>query len=271
MALTFRKVVQSLMIYKKEPFCEVQNNFIEDIKGTDLAEIVAVHGFVKISNIKNSWDEIKEWKYSIGYYKNNVHSTICYNKLSSPLIFYPDNEELLLIYNNSNKDIEIEISNTCSINDSAKFKIRDWYDDLWALVESPFTSNIYYRKHITESINFDPKNFKNYKQMRTGESHMLKIVPRHPLRTNCFFFPYEYVKGLFEFAKHPIKNYGENVFGLAQKAINSKRYTIKIRTNDAILIDNIICQYRFKDSVRDIQLVPLWYKTNQRKHFNYSI
>lgn len=271
MELVFLMLVQNCMIYKKLPFCQVHNNFIDDIDGQDLSVLAGTHGFVKIENIQNDMNEIEDWQFDIGYHKDYFHSTVDYGKLSSPLFFYPDNEELTLVVNKSNKNIDIEISNTSTIIDSAKFKVKDWYDDLWSLVQNPFSINRYYSKHITQAINFQEKHTSKYHPVRINNQNFIKLVPRHPLGTSCMFFPAPYVIGLYEYAEKPIDNYGEHVFGLSSKTENSKKFVITIKHNDVILIDNIICQYRFKNLAKGINLIPLWYKTNLRKHFSYII
>ena len=83
-------------------------------------------------------------------------------------------------------------------------------------------------------------------------------------------------KNIFELSimtKDQIENNAEALPGFTGHVLD-QRYCMDfvIKPKCFIAIDQIITQWKLNShSVTDLKFIPLWYKTNQRKHFNYSI
>ena len=224
-------------------------------------------------NNKISFDELKVWSFDVGYFLNHDVPNRDYTNWDTFLSLYPDNEEMLIIYNIGEDPITITLSNTVSLpGDMIQFTRWDLYDDTWGtVVNSNFIDSL--AKNITESLNFSQENKHKYQPIRKNHTHKLKIFPRHPLDTPCMFAPKLHMTELRRLSKDLLNNHASEIPGFLGHATD-KRYCMDYTLNPKtfIAIDQIITQWKIESGdPSHLSFVPLWYKTKIRKHFNYSV
>lgn len=215
--------------------------------------------------------DLKEWLPNLGYYSDFILPPRDYTIFDTSLTFYPDNEEMLVIFNHSETDTEIDIINTKQLPKNINhWRIWDKYDDLWFTCKNDKFDKKYV-KSITTSKNFNPQNQKNYKLVRENINHTLKLFPRHPLNTDGMFCPKKDIIEFLKFSKHKLDEPGKEIDGITNHPY-TKDYIKKfvIKPNTFIILDQLITQWK-SSHISNLSLYPLWYKTEVRKHFNYSI
>ena len=268
------------MYYKLEDNVPViHNKDINYISGNGLSYVTGQYSCSYLPYLRNSYAEILAWKDSIGYYANDTLSIFDPYNFSSTLTFYPDNEELCLIYNPGEMIIEIEFLNSVALLKNESLEKIDQYDDYWVKVSSPYSLNPYYQKNIKKSINFEPDE--NYKQPRYNTNFNHKLVPRHPLNTkdninrdNVYglFLPEQFETTLEKYQLEKIEDSDVQVATLLGGLRNQYNNKISLGKNQIVILDQLFTQWRInKGDVNQLKIHPLWYKTNVRKNFHYSI
>ena len=249
----------------------IANKSLDQIDGDSFADTVGQNGFVSFGH-PVEYKRLKEFSLELGYYIDQHMPPRDYYKYNSSLTFYPDNEEMLIIYNHIDEEIEISVSNTKQLpKDIVHWNRWNLYDDVWGTV---YNDNLLpsCAKDITKSINFDPKNKSKYLPIRINNTHKLKIFPRHPMWTDCMFAPKDIIN-LTIMTKDQIENNAEALPGFTGHPLDT-RYCMdfKIKPKCFVVLDQIITQWKINShTISDMNFIPLWYKTNQRKHFNYSV
>ena len=249
----------------------IQNTSLNQLDGDSLAKTVGDNGFVSFGN-QVDYKQLKEFSLELGYYTDEHMPPRNYDKFNSNLTFYPDNEEMLVIYNDAEQNIEISVSNTKQLpKDIVHWNRWNLYDDVWGTV---YNDNLLpsCAKDITKSINFDKSNKSKYLPVRINKTHKLKILPRHPMWTDCMFAPKDIID-LTIMTKDQIENNAEALPGFTGHPLD-ERYCMDftIKPKCFVILDQIISQWKLNsDSIKHLKFIPLWYKTKIRKHFNYSI
>ena len=257
----------------------IHNQDINYISGKGLSYVTGQYSCSYLPFLRNTYDEILGWKDSIGYYLNDTISIFDPYNYSSNLTFYPDNEEMLLFYNPSGVNVEIEFLNTISLLKQENFDTINKYDDYWVKVSSPYSLNPFYQKDITNAINYQPNE--NYKQPRFNTDFKHKLVPRHPFNTkdnmnkdNVYglFLPEQFETALEEYQVDKVEKSDvliATILGGLRDQYNNK---ISLGKNQILILDQLTTQFRInKGDVSQLKIHPLWYKTNVRKNFHYSI
>ena len=253
-------------------FAQIHPNDINKIDGLSVSQVVGQFGVARIQQCINHEQEIRSWLGSLGYYSNFAIPPRRYDYYDSSLSLFPDNEEMLVIYNNSTKIITCNIQTSTFTLPTVKFALRDWYDNLWCeTFNDNYNTTKHFTKNITEAVNFYSKNKTKYNPPRHNQKHLLKMIPRHPLKTQCVFYPQFSITKFKEWYAFDIEQ-NHRYYKDLQKMDNLFRgFTLKIQPNDIIILDQIITKFYFDDDISQIKMFPLWYKTEVRKHFNYSI
>ena len=247
----------------------VHNSNLSEIPGKDCSLLVGKYGCVILENEQN-FDDITNWGLDLGYHKDNKLPNFSINNFVCNLKYFPDNEEILLIHNPSNEDCEIEIFNSLEvIKKIVTEKTIDTYDDMWIKVDKP-KNIIDITKNITEANNFPVENKSRHRPSRNSDYYIQKILPRHPLRTQCLYIPLDIdYKDLEMF--YWTKNIADShiSYGLYQALQDPEsRITINIKPKQSIILDQIICQFKIITHT-NLNFLPFWYKTEIRKDFNY--
>lgn len=252
--------------------CAVENSQLNEIDGDDCASIIGTYGAVYF-NTPFTDQQLRSWMFDLGYYLNDKIPPRDYNNFDTGLSLYPDNEEILIIHNNSDHEILISLINSAnSPSDLLNWNTWNLYDDIWITVTNKNfdASNI---KSISESKNFDTKNKPLYKPVRVNHSQHYKLLPRHPLHTACMFSPKKHIIEMKTYNEKILPNHGEMIEGISTRLYNKQyKKQVKIQPNHCLIVDQIITQWKLdQGNIHDLNLIPLWYKTNIRKHFNYSL
>jgi len=122
------------MYYSLEPpsnfhnFAEIQNNNIDQIDGLLLSTVIGQYGVCRIQQCQNNLQEIEQWLLSLGYYYDSVVPQAILGQHDNYLSYFPDNEEILVFYNNSSRPIKIHIENSTQILPTLKFAVKNWFD-----------------------------------------------------------------------------------------------------------------------------------------------
>jgi hypothetical protein len=255
----------------KEFICNIQNESIDQLQGDSLAQTVGKKGFVSFAH-PTAYDKLKQFALEVGYYLSEDLPPHDVGKYHSCLTYYPDNEEMLIIYNDIQEDIKISVCNTTQLpKDIVHWNRWNLYDDVWGTV---YNDNLLpsCAKNITKAINFEQKNTSKYLPIRINDTHKLKIFPRHPMWTECMFAPKDMID-LTVMTKDQVENIAEAIPGFTGHPLD-ERYCKEfvIKPQSFVIIDQIITQWKMiSHSKTNLKFIPLWYKTKIRKHFNYSI
>jgi len=259
----------------------IQNPDVNFIDGLLTSYVCGQNGCVYLPNITNVKEQIYSWKDEVGYYHNNNVAIFDFYSFSSQLTYYPDNEEMLLLYNKNNDPIEIEILNSVLCFKKEDFDLVDHtYDNLWTNISTPYTENRYYKKHITMAHNIADEDKGKYRPSRFNKQYTSKVVPRHPLNTkdnknkdNVYgaFLPYHLPNIFLRFAKD-ITEDSDIINGTIKSSMLNNKKTIVLEHNHILILDQLTTQFRIKSGrTNDLTIFPLWYKTKVRKNFNYSL
>lgn len=249
---------------------QIQNHYIDQISAYDCANLVGTVGSVKIEALA-TLNEIKKWVLELGYFTNQKIPSQQNSNFTDNLKYFPDNEEMLLLFNNSNERVEITVFNSTEvIKKNATFKTLDLYDDMWVKVVKP--NNIDdCSKNIKDSLNFNIENATRYLPMRCFDHYLQKLVPRHPFYTPCLHLPLD-----IEHKDLEIYYWSKSlatpeqiisIYGCCHDPECS--VVVELLPYQSLIIDQIICQYKISNH-QHIEYFPCWYKTKNRKSFNYS-
>ena len=251
--------------------CHIEHKSLSEVDGLDCSQVVAQKGFATFDHSVD-FEQLKQWSLDVGYFVSDIMPDRDYSVYDSALTFYPDNEEMLIIYNSSNDDVNISVSNTAQLpKDIVHWQRWNLYDDVWGTVNNDNFSNSFV-KDVTSAQNFDSKNKSKYNPVRKNNIHKLKVFPRHPMWTECMFAP-KHMNELSIMTKDQIENNAEALPGFTGHPLDT-RYCMDfaIKPKCFVILDQIITQWKSNsDSIKQLKFVPLWYKTKIRKHFNYSI
>lgn len=270
------------MYYKFEnEIAVVQNLDLYYIDGLLTSYLCGQNGMVYLPNIKNNHGDVNSWKDQVGYYYNNNVSIFDYYNFSTNLSYYPDNEEMILLYNHSQIPIQIEVLNSVLCFKKEDFNlVFHTYDNLWTNISNPYSENRHYKKHITMAHNIAEEDKKRYNSSRFNKSYTSKVVPRHPLNTkdnlyndNVYgaFLPYHMPNQFLEFSKHPVAD-SDIINGTIKSSLYANKKTITMEQNQIVILDQLTTQFRISNgNVNDLSVFPLWYKTKIRKNFNYAL
>lgn len=266
------------MYYSLEPpsnfhnFAEIQNNNIDQIDGLLLSTVIGQYGVCRIQQCQNSLQEIEQWLLSLGYYYDSVVPQAILGQHDNYLSHFPDNEEILVFYNNSSRPIKIHIENSTQILPTLKFAVKNWFDDLWCeTINHEFNTSKHFFKDIRKAVNFESSNRSKYNAPRFNHRHLLKMLPRHPLKTACVFYPEPRINSIKEWSVFDLDEnyqYYKNLFTTTLY----RGFEIEIKPHDIVLLDQLITRFYLEPcNELEIKIYPLWYKTEVRKHFNYSL
>lgn len=252
--------------------CDVLNDSLDQINGENCAEVVGTYGAV-IFRQNFDFDEIKKWSNDLGYYLNDKVPPRKYDEYDTGLSLYPDNEEILLIYNNGLDPMVLSLINSAnSQNDIVNWKTWDLYDDIWVTVHNPeFDPGQI--KNICDAVNFSPENKKFYRPVRINAFHHYKFFPRHPFHTKCIFSPKQYMVTMKTYNQDILPDHGQMIEGISSRLFNQQyQKNVILKPGRCLILDQIITQWKIvKGQLNDLIMIPFWYKTGQRKHFNYSL
>lgn len=252
--------------------CVVENSTLNEIDGDDCASLVGTNGAVLFGTAFDH-TQIRSWMLSLGYYINDTMPPRDYTTFDTGISLYPDNEEILIIQNTSNHAVSIQLLNSANApKDIVNWNTWNLYDDIWAVVvNNNFDPK--YIKLISRSINFDAKNKSLYRPVRVNHIQHYKLFPRHPFHTPCMFCPKHHVTEMKTYNEKILPNHGEMIEGITTR-IHNEHYQkeVILSPGQSIILDQIITQWKLNQSpIDDLTLIPLWYKTKLRKHFNYSL
>lgn len=269
------------MYYSLEPekdkffkYAEIYPNNIKNISGLHLSEVVGTHGICKISNCQNNLDEIETWLPELGYYTDFLLPPRSFSEqYETSLALFPDNEEILVIYNNSDQPFNCHIQISHLNLPIVKWSIKNWYDDLWLKITNHnFDSNKHLIKDVRQAINFDQSNRAKYNPPRLTSTYSLKMIPRHPMKTQCVFYPYQYVEQAKEWTVTEVDSNYKYFNDLSMQKNLFTGSIITVNPSDILILDQIMTQFYLSDfDLNNIKMYALWYKTAVRKHFNYSM
>ena len=252
--------------------CEVENKHLEEINGDNCAELVGTFGAVLFKQTFDT-DQINDWKHTLGYHLNNDLPPRDFSDFDTSLALYPDNEEILIIHNSSHREICLCVINSARApKDLINWNTWNLYDDIWVTVSNKsFDKSLVKEIHLAN--NFDIKNKNKYNPVRINHYHHYKIFPRHPFWTECMFSPKKYMVEMKTYNQNILPDHGVMIEGISTRIFNEQyKKEIKLLPNQCLILDQIITQWKCVDcDQRDLTLIPLWYKTNLRKHFNYSL
>ena len=250
--------------------CLVENKTLENSEAILYSKIVGQYRIVIFQNPVEE-DSLLRWFENLGYYSDFKMPTRDYSEYDTSLTFYPDNEEMLVIYNSSDQETTVDIINTRQLPKNINhWNVWDKYDDIWFTCENK-DYNEKLAKSIVQSKNFNTSHHNKYKPVRKNRHHHLKLFPRHPMNTDAMFCPKKDVIELLRFNKYKFENHGELVEGITQHPYTDDYIkSFKIKPKTFIMIDQLMTQWR-TNQINELSLYPLWYKTEVRKHFNYSI
>jgi hypothetical protein len=128
-------------------------------------------------------------------------------------------------------------------------------------------------KSIIDAINFSQENKNLYRPARINHVHHYKLFPRHPLHTACMFSPKQYITEMKTYNKDKIPEHGKLIAGISNRIFNEQyEREFILLPNQLLILDQIITQWKIvQGDQNDLKMIPLWFKTNLRKHFNYSV
>lgn len=251
------------------PFAHIKNHSFNDIDALECSKLVGHIGAVKIESLI-SQSNLMDWVLKLGYFIDNElpEQTLDFN---DNLKYFPDNQEMLVIYNQSQQDITLTIFNSREVIKKINtFKTLDLYDDMWVKVTKPKHLKDY-SKNIRQSINFDLKNQHLLRPMRNGDSYLQKLIPRHPFRTPCVHLPLNIEHKDLEIY-HWQKELAtpEHIIGIFGSCHDAEcTIDVRLHPKQTLILDQIICQYKTQQ-LDQCLFFPCWYKTSVRKDFNYS-
>jgi hypothetical protein len=250
----------------------VQNKNLDEIDGLLFSKLVGQCG-ISIVPYDMELQQVFEWLPTVGYYSDFKLPPRDITKFGTGLTYYPDNEEMLVIYNSNENDVSISLLNTKQLpSNIANWKVWNLYDDLWGTVVNADYQALY-NKSIVDSENFESEFIDLYQPTRKNKTLQLKLFPRHPMNTTGMFCPKEHVIELKTYTKDRLDNHGEMI-----ESITSHLYTkeyildVTLKPNSFLCLDQIITQWKTDHQhINGLKLFPLWYKSEVRKNFNYSI
>lgn len=259
----------------------IGNKNLRYIHGDGIAYTVSQFGCAYIPVIQNNEQEFEKWIETVGYYCNDIVAIDDWTRYSSALTYYPDNEELLIFYNNSDRVCQIDFVNSVPACKMENEEDLNFFDDLWVEVFNPYSINPYYKKHISDSTNFDPSDLGRYKSARDNTKYSHKLMPRHPINTKDNLYK-DNVRGMFcpinehcrlkKLTKYEVDQQDVVLGTIRSNLTSSHNQKILLGKNQILILDQLLTQVKLVENDPDsIKIHPVWYKTKLRKHFNYSI
>lgn len=252
--------------------CVNRQTSLSDLDGDMCAVVTGTHGILVNPNPFDLQD-IQDWSLNVGYFLSTDIPPRNFNEFDTSLALYPDNEEMVLLYNHSDQSINVSLINTLKLpSDMVQWTSWNFYDDLWGTVYNDHF-DVHQVKDIRNAVNFDPNNSNKYQPLRLNHQHQLKLFPRHPMLTPCMFAPRNHMKEIRIMTDKLVDQHGEIIEGVLSHPYD-QRYQIEhmIQPKSFCLLDQLITQWKINQgSSDDFTMIPLWYKTHLRKHFNYSV
>lgn len=270
--------LNTLMYYSLCPddlphFVEIHNTNLEEINGITTSKLVGEYGVCIIRNCNITVNEIKDWLPSLGYYLDFAPVRKDFYNLDSTLAYFPDNEEMIVIHNKSKFDLSIKFQTSTYTLPKIKFTLKDWVDNIWCkVINLDYSFTKCKIKNIIDAKNFDQKNIPKYNPPRFNNTQYLKILPRHPLKTECVFFPISKLDSFKEWSVYDVDENHKFYKTLLTLTDFFRPFDMIIKPNEIIILDQIIADFYFTNTIPDeVYFYSLWYKTQVRKHFNYSL
>ena len=217
------------------------------------------------------------------------------------ILFTPDSEELLGLYaKTAPKGSKTFFANSLpywkNLNQIKQKEMSCLWIEITNKIEDAYEKKIAHHKltdyqsedfekkrdsrDIRKSLNFDKKHFDLYQEPRFLKKNFLKLVPTHPLGMKGIYFPHLNISSITDKRKTPLSNHHEIYESIKKEYILSGRYTYQHEweNGDIVLSDQLTGVHKrnniWKSDMfleRELLRSACWYKTNKRKHFEYSI
>ena len=219
----------------------------------------------------------------------------------SEILFAPEAEELVGLFAQiAPKGSKTFFANTIPYWKNLDNEKRSLFENLWIKITDNIedtydktSAHHYFLRHdldnwrrkrdIRKSINFEGRFCNLYKAPRFSRHLFLKLVPRHPLGVKGIYFPHLNISSIVDSSKQQRSDHREIYEEIKEEYILSERYVYphEWEAGDIVLSDQLTGVHKrnniWKTTLekeqeeRELLRSICWYKTEERKHFDYSL